>query len=135
MSASGKNKSGSQVFEKVLGKAGQSNDSYVISESRPPRLGFERADGSSLSVAYGRVTLVRHYKRDIYISLGKHFIHIEGDRLRPLYDVLHQEQVTHIKEQPAAPEDDFVEEPKVHGASETTIVRKITWTSELEMQG
>lgn len=135
MNASGMNQRGSQVFEKVLGKLGQASNTYEVSESRPPRLSFERSDGSSLSVAYGRVTLVRHYKRDIYISLGKHFIHIEGDRLRPLYDVLHQEQVVHITELAASPEDDFAEETTGQAESEMAVVRKITWTSELEMQG
>lgn len=135
MNANTKNKSGSKVFEKVLGKGGPSNDSYEVSDLRPPRISFERADGSSLAVAYGRITLVRHYKKDIYISLGKHFIHVEGEGLRTLYDALHQEQVVRIKELPPTPTDDFLDTEFDGRMAAETNVSKITWTSELEMQG
>ena len=135
MNTSENGKRGSQIFETVLGKPSPSSQAYAVSESRPPRLSLERADGSSLSVSYGRVSLVRHHKQDIYISLGKHFIHLQGDRLRPLYEALHQEQVIHIKERAASPEDEFVTQASGQTESATTVVRRITWTSELEIQG
>ena len=136
MNENGDSKFGSQVFEKFLGTRGSCSKAYETSESHPPRVSFERHDGESISVAYGRLSLVRHYKRDIYISLGKeHSVHIEGDRLRSLYDALHQEQVVRIVEHPPSPEDDFADVSSTSDGPSVTVVRKISWPDALSMEG
>jgi len=136
MNENGDSKSGSQVFEKFLGSSGSCSEAFETSESPLPRVSFERQDEESLSAAYGRVSLVRHYKRDIYISLGKHCVHIEGQRLRPLYDALHQEKkVVRIVEQPVLPADDFAEVSSPSGEENVTAVRKISWPDALSMEG
>lgn len=132
MNENAKSKNGNRVFERFLGSEKQANQAYETSDSRPLRISFEKQDGQSLSAAYGRVSLVRHFKRDIYISLGKHAIRIQGDRLRPLYDALHQEQVIRVVEQPTSPSDDFAEADE---EASTTVVRKINWPDELCMEG
>ncbi|QEG36160.1 hypothetical protein [Bythopirellula goksoeyrii] len=123
---------GSQVFERFLGSEKQTTGAYETSDSRNLRISFEKRDGQSLSVAYGRLSLVRHYKHAIYVSLGEHAIRIQGDRLRPLYEALHQEQVVRVIEQPTTAGEDFIDPDQV---AATTLVRKINWPDELCMEG
>jgi len=78
------------------------------------------------------VSSIRHYQRTIYIAIKPHTIELQGERLKPLYEALHQEQVVRVVEQPTTPSESFNEQTDTEN---TPVVRSITWPDELSMEG
>ena len=135
MSKNGENATG--PFDEFLGRQASDSETFSVSYERPSRVWFQKSDGETISVAYVRMTLMHYDGRDIVLSVGEHVIRIEGERLMSLYEALHDERVTKVRERGQDSLAEFGVGPTdgASGGEAAAVVQQILWDQQLLVEG